>query len=176
MSASEPGSRREFVVTLVVALLGAFLLRAFVLQVFFIPTPSMVPTLLPGDRVAVEKLSYHFGPLERGDVVVFDAPAGSTVEGHLVKRVVALPGETVQGVGGEVLVDGDPLEEPWLGEVDTSPFPSTEVPAGEVWVMGDNRDNSGDSRVFGPVSVSSVVGRAFVLIWPLDRLGTLGGS
>jgi signal peptidase I len=121
-------------------------------------------------------LSYQWGDIDRGDLVVFTRPPDEpdTTVDDLIKRVVALPGETVEGRDGRVVVDGRPLAERYLRPgVTTAPFGPVTVPDGMIFVMGDNRGDSRDSRVFGPIEVSSVVGRAFVRIWPLDALGTL---
>jgi signal peptidase I len=184
---------RELPVLFVVALTIAFLVKTFLAQAFYIPSGSMLPQLQLYDRVVVSKLAYRLHDPHRGDIVVFDAPASqfgrtkpdrgplgdvlhyvgervgvlqpSTDE--FIKRVVALPGETVQGVDGKILVNGRVLAEPYLpaGEI-TSSFGPVTVPKGTLWVMGDNRDNSADSRVFGPIKQDTVVGRAVVRVWP----------
>jgi signal peptidase I len=166
----------EWPFLVVLALLSAFLIRSFVVQTFFIPSGSMHETLLEGDRVLVNKVGYHLHEVNRGDVVVFRRPPNFPVQDEdLIKRVVALPGETVQARDGQVYVDGQPLGEPYVERRcrGTDDFPPVTVPAGTLWVMGDNRCNSSDSRVFGPVSRDLVVGRAFVLAWPFDRLSWL---
>ncbi len=160
-------------------LLGALVLslaiRGFVLQSFYIPSESMVPTLEIDDRVIVNKLDSSIGDLDRSDIVVFERPPGVSGDiEDLIKRVIAFPGETVEGHDGQVWIDGAPLEEPWLPDgVVTSDFPPTLVPDGSLWVMGDNRGNSSDSRVFGPIDADLLVGQAVVRIWPLDRVGGL---
>ena len=165
----------EWVVVLVVALLASLAIRGWVVQTFYIPSPSMTPTLAVQDRIVVDKIHDSLGDVDRGDIVVFARPAGApgSIE-DLVKRVIALPGEVVEGHDGQVWIDGDPLAEPWLpDDVVTSDFPATEVPDGTMWVMGDNRSNSTDSRVFGPVDAHLLVGEAVFRIWPLDRAGAL---
>lgn len=166
----------EWVVLVVGALAIALFLRAFLFQAFYIPSESMLPTLEVGDRVLVNKLSYRLHDVHRGDIVVFEAPPGqetATVK-DLVKRVVGLPGETVEARDGNVYVDGRLLEEPYLpSETRTEDFPPTDVPPSSYFVMGDNRSASKDSRVFRAIPESSIVGRVFVRIWPLDRLGFL---
>ncbi len=163
----------EWVAVIVGALVVALVVKTFLIQAFYIPSESMVPTLQVGDRVLVNKLS---GEPSRGDIVVFDRPGGPGADGieDLIKRVIALPGEQVEGRDGRVLIDGQPLEEPYLpdGTVTSSFGPET-VPADHIWVMGDNRGASDDSRRFKFVPVDDVVGRAFVVIWPLADLGTL---
>ena len=172
-----------------VAVLAAVLIRAFVVQPFSIPSGSMEPTLKIHDRLLVNKLSYHLHRVHRGDIVVFKKPADDTTPGitDLVKRVVGLPGETISARDGQVYVDGRYLPQPWLPNVDRgvtvfppsipgclpSPPGSCRIPAGEYFMLGDNRTDSADSRVIGPVSGSLFVGRAFILVWPLSRIGFL---
>lgn len=165
----------EWIAVAVVAILIATVLRTYVVQTFWIPTGSMIPTLQENDRVVVNKLSYRLGGVDRGDIIVFTTPPGVPEDyKDLVKRVIALPGETVEGLNGKVLVDGKVLDESYLPEgMSTSQFGPRKIPAGTYWVMGDNRSNSTDSRVFGPVPKDSIVGHAVVRIWPLRRFGLL---
>ena len=161
---------------IVFAVVSAFLIRQYVVQTFYIPSASMHETLIEGDRVLVNKVGYHLHDIHRGDVVVFAKPANLNVsEDDLIKRVVALPGETVEGRGGKVYVNGAPLDEPYVEPLchGTGDFAKVTVPAARLWVMGDNRCNSSDSRVFGPIDERLVVGRAFVIAWPFDRLSWL---
>ena len=192
---------REIPILLLSAALLAFLLKTFVAQAFYIPSGSMLPQLQVNDRVVVSKLSYRLHSPNRGDIVVFDCPAEActsrqedggggigqilrtVAEGvgvvqpsaeEFIKRVVALPGETVEGRDGAVYVDGRRLREPYLApDTVTSDFAAVEVPPDHLWVMGDNRQNSSDSRVFGPIARSSVVGRTVVRIWPLGEASFL---
>ncbi len=180
-----------------VAAVIALGLRSFVAQAFSIPSASMVPQLEVGDRVVVSRLAYHLHEPRRGDVAVFDCPprAGCpdddggdplVVRGlhglleavglrqpsteEYIKRVVALPGETVEGRAGHVFIDGRRLVEPYLSaSVPTSDFGPMTVAKGQLWVMGDNRTNSSDSRVFGPIRAGTVVGRATLRVWPPAR-------
>jgi signal peptidase I len=168
----------EWGVILVVALLAALLLRTFVIQPYFIPSASMEPTLMVGDKVLVNKLSYDLHPIHRGDVIVFKKPPDDNTPGikDLIKRVIGLPGETIAGRNGQIYINGKLLNEPWLPKVDrdtTSTFGPVQIPAGQYFVMGDNRADSSDSRVFGPITKSLVVGRAFIKVWPPSRIGTL---
>jgi len=168
--------RLEWPFLIVFALLSAYLIRAYVVQTFYIPSGSMHETLLEGDRVLVNKVGFHLHDVHRGDVVVFRRPPDFPVEDEdLIKRVVALPGETVEAHGRQVYVDGKQLTEPYVDPLcgGTQDFPPVTVPAGDLWVMGDNRCNSSDSRVFGPISENLLVGRAFVLAWPFSRLSWL---
>jgi signal peptidase I len=166
----------EWVVVIVGALAVAMVLRAFLFQAFWIPSESMEPTLQRDDRVLVNRLSYRVGDVGRGDVVVFVRPPGQPDSGinDLIKRVVAVGGETVEGRDGRVVVDGESLAEAYLADgPPIGDFGPIHVPDDHVFVMGDNRGNSVDSRVFGPIAEDSIVGRAFVLFWPLDRIGWL---
>jgi signal peptidase I len=166
----------EWPFLIVFALVSAFLIRQYVVQTFYIPSGSMHETLIEGDRVLVNKVGYHLHDIHRGDIVVFTKPPNLNVsEDDLIKRVVALPGETVEGRGGKVYVNGAALDEPYVEPLchGTGVFAKVTVPTGKLWVMGDNRCNSSDSRVFGPIDQHLVVGRAFLLAWPFDRLSWL---
>jgi signal peptidase I len=187
-STTEPSASRralrsliEWVVIIGGALVVAFLVKTFLVQVFFIPSDSMVPVLERQDRVVVNKVSYDLHEIHRGDIVVFERPpcAGASAEiKDLIKRVVALGGETVEAHDGTIFIDGRRLAEPYLtAGTTTSDFEEHEVPAGHVWLMGDNRGNSRDSRHLcnGPTPIAEdlVIGRAFVRIWPLSRVSRL---
>ncbi len=170
----------EWLVVLVAALVLALGVRTYVAQMFYIPSGSMLPTLQIGDRIVVDKLSYDIHGVQRGDIVVFRRPPLEPADySDLVKRVVGLPGDTIASVGGRVYIDGKPLDEPWL----PSPAPVTSpsplpydfslnhpytVPAGEYFVMGDNRTDSEDSRYFGPIPGSLIVGKMAFVVWPLS--------
>jgi signal peptidase I len=164
----------EFLVILAVAFVLVFgFVRPFVLEAFRIPSESMVPTLLVGDRVFVNKFIYRFTEPERGDVVVFESVNGG--EEDLIKRVVGVAGDSVEVRNGTLLVNGEDREEPYLNRnlpVNDSYGPS-QVPEGHVFVMGDNRANSADSRVFGPLPIENIEGEAFVRFWPPLRIGSL---
>ena len=164
----------EWVIVLVVALGVAVLMRTFVVQTFYIPSGSMEPTLNIGDRILVDKLSYHLHAVHRGDIIVFAKPPDEQLEpgiNDLVKRVIGLPGETISGENGRVYINGKPLAEPWLPKgVVTSNFGPVKIPKNYYFVMGDNRGFSEDSRVFGPISGSLIVGRVVLRIWPLSHI------
>jgi signal peptidase I len=165
----------EWVAVIGGALAVALVIQAFLVQAFYIPSSSMEPTLEVGDRVLVNKLSYDLHDVNRGDLVVFERPDGT--EGDikdLIKRVIGLPGETVEIRDGTVVIDGRVLDEPYLAEEEIlAEFAPVEVPEDHVFVMGDNRDDSRDSRIFGPIPADSIVGRAFVRVWPPTSVGTL---
>ncbi len=168
----------EYAVILVVAFVLVFgLIKPFVVEAFRVPTESMVPTLEVQDRFLANKFIYRFTEPERGDIVVFDS-VDPNPEGEfdiLVKRVAGLPGDTVQVQGGTLLVNGEPQNEPYVnGQFpDASFFGPTVIPEGHIFAMGDNRSNSRDSRFFGPVPVENIEGEAFVVFWPLSRIGLL---
>jgi len=177
----------ELVGVVVVAVVIAILLRTFVVATFSIPSGSMEPTLQVGDRIVVDKLSYHLHGVDTGNIIVFATPPDENCAGapvaDLVKRVIGLPGQTISLSQGRVYIDGKVLAEPWLPPSvrdETYPGPSNQpyslhqayrVPSGDVYVMGDNRPESCDSRYWGPVAESTIVGKVDLRIWPLSRLG-----
>jgi signal peptidase I len=153
--------------------------RPVVAAPYRIPTPSMVPTLMIQDRLLVNKLAYDINSPERGDIVLFEDQEGGP--DPLIKRVVGLPGETIELRGGEVHVNGDPLDEPYLERRTclrampiTCSFGPVKVPEDHYFMMGDNRTNSKDSRFFGPVPEEDVMGEALVRFWPVSRAGGPG--
>jgi signal peptidase I len=188
------GFFRELPGLIIIAFVLALLIKTFLVQAFYIPSQSMVPTLRVGDRVLVNKLVYDFGDIRRGDVIVFENPTlreedrgplgaiwdwlteglGFATEPgkDFIKRVVGLPGETIEVRKGNVFIDGRPLDEPYVNRLaDRSDFPPTVVEEDHVFVMGDNRPNSQDSRSsLGQIPFDKVVGKAFVLLWPPSRI------
>jgi signal peptidase I len=168
----------EWVLIIGGALLAAFLIKTLLVQAFFIPSESMVPTLQKGDRVLVNKLSYRLHDVHRGDVVVFERPPGEPTDPEikdLIKRVIGLPGETISGdESGHVLINGKRLNEPYLPKgMTTAKFDEYKIPPNHYWVMGDNRANSKDSRYFQAIDDDLIVGRAFVRVWPISSIGLL---
>ena len=165
----------EWIGLVVLALIIALLIKTFLFQAFYIPSESMVPTLKVHDRVLVNKLSYRLHPVHRDDIVVFKAPPNSDPGiDDLVKRVIGLPGETVSAHGGHVYINGKELAEPYLPKgTFTSDFSPVKIPENSYWVMGDNRGNSKDSRVFGVITKGKIVGRVFIRIWPFSRFGSM---
>jgi signal peptidase I len=175
----------EYVVLAVVAIAVALLIQAYLVKPYRIPSPSMEDTLLIGDRVLVDRISWRFSEPARGDIVVFHSPVPGPV---LIKRVVGMPGDTLSLRDGAVYVNGKRLAEPYVRRVDgrpepTEPFPNGlpwalqqpyTVPADSYFMMGDNRTDSGDSRALGPIARDRFVGRAFARYWPLGRVGGLG--
>lgn len=170
----------EWSIVLVVALAVALVVRAFVVQTFYIPSASMEPTLMIGDRILVDKLSYHLHDVHRGDIVVFGRPPGEQASENvqdLVKRVVGLPGETIWSSAGQVFVQGPDTGNKVVTVPE--PVPGTQLgpairrftlPTGDYYVLGDNRTNSDDSRYFGPIPRSLIVGRVVMRIWPVTQM------
>lgn len=163
----------EVVVIVAAAFVLALLIQQFIIKPYVIPSPSMEPTLVEGDRVLVNRLSYHFREPERGDIIVF-RPPGSEDSEPFIKRVVAVGGDTVAVHNGVLWVNGEAQDEPYLKEYPIlEDFPEVRIAPGYVWAMGDNRNNSGDSRMFGPVSEDAIIGVAFAIYWPPGDLGGL---
>jgi signal peptidase I len=155
--------------TVIPALLIAVGINLFLAQATQVQGQSMEPNLHTAQRLVVEKVTYHFHGPRRGDIVVLDVPtAGPEL---LIKRVIGLPGETIASQGGQVTVDGEPLDETYVFNPGGRDIPEQVVPPLHVFVMGDNRQFSNDSRNFGPVPIDSVIGRAWFSYWPLELLG-----
>jgi signal peptidase I len=167
------GSLIGLLLSLLVALIVVFgLIRPFVAEAFYVPSESMVPTLEIGDRVLVNKFIYHFTEPERGHIVVFEVETTSGAEQHLVKRVVGLPEDEIAVREGVLFVNGVPQKEPYLNPAlpDESSFGPIEVPPEHVFVMGDNRARSADSRFIGPVPETEIAGKVILRVWPPNRL------
>jgi signal peptidase I len=186
----------EWIAVAVGAVVVAFVIRAFLLQAFYIPSESMEPTLRENDRILVNKLSYKLHDINRGDLVVFEKPPNERASdiNDLIKRVIAKPGETIElHTDGTITIDDRLLTEPYIADANdpgpmtmqrdnfvdgacTNPVSETTkcaIGEGFVFVMGDNRGHSHDSRAFGPIDEDLVVGRAFVKVWPLSGFGLL---
>ncbi|HEY2802945.1 MAG TPA: signal peptidase I [Actinomycetota bacterium] len=193
---------RELSLLLIVAVVLAVLIKSFLVQAFFIPSPSMEPTLRPGDRILVCRVCLHLQDIHRGDVLVFSDPhptgSGRGVAGGFlhwlgqgigvaqpenpdyVKRVAALPGETWEIRHGVLYVNGEEIDRPYLSpNVDTRSFGPETVPDGMLFMLGDNPLDSGDSRFppneegLGYVPIDTVIGKAFVRVWPPSRIGSI---
>ncbi len=168
------GGALEYLVILLVSFALVFgFVRPFVMEAFWIPSASMIPTLQIGDRVLVNKFIYRFTEPEHGDIIVFQSVDSSNED--LIKRVVGLPGDKIAVRGGKLFVNGEPQKEPYTNKKvpDRSFFAKTTVPKNHVFVMGDNRGNSADSRVFGTLPKKNIEGEAFLRFWPPDRIGLL---
>lgn len=179
----QPGILRRFfsfVLCVVVVLAAAWGIRTFVIEPFEVPSASMEDTIMTGDYLFAEKVSYHFTDPQPGDIVVFSDP--QVPSRVLVKRVIATEGQTISMADGVLYIDGVAQKEPYAAG-ESYPLSKTAsnvsitypytVPEGEVWVMGDNRENSSDSRYFGAIDVDSIFGKAFLTYWPLNRFGLL---
>ncbi len=160
---------RELVETILPAVLIALLIHLFLAQATRVEGYSMEPTLFGHQRLVIEKLSYRFHSPERGDIVVLRAPGYG--QEMLIKRVIGLPGDQIRVQDGEVYVNNVPLDEPYLKSSTRGQVSQTLVPEDSVFVMGDNRNNSNDSRAFGPVLFEDIVGRAWVRYWPVTDVG-----
>lgn len=162
----------EVVLIVGAAFILALLIQQFIVKPFYIPSESMEPTLVQGDRVLVNRFVYRFGDPERGDVVVFHPPTAPDED--YIKRVVAVGGDTVEVKEGKLFVNGSPQVEPYLNEqFIEGAFPLETIPEGYIFAMGDNRNRSGDSRVFGPVKIESILGKGFLIYWPPGKIGGL---
>lgn len=164
----------EIVTTLLPAALIAFFINVYVAEAAEIEAgPSMQPNLYAGFRVMTEKISYYLHEPQRGDIVVVERPEN---EGNLIKRVLGLPGETLEVRQGHTYIDGEPIDEPWVtyfGGRDQTPI---QIPSDSVFIMGDNRPVSRDSREIGPIAIDSIIGRAWFVYWPLEAFQVLHTS
>jgi signal peptidase I len=180
-----------------VALAVAVIIKTFLVQPFYVPSESMLPTIVVNDRVMISKLNYRFADPQRGDIVVFISPFNDDIANEsllksvgrhileavgirtasaddLIKRVVAVGGDTVEVKGGYLYINGAQVDEPFVMSPGTMPdFAAVVVPPDNVFVMGDNRAVSYDSRKFGPIPQTDLLGEAVVRIWPLSRLGSI---
>ncbi len=177
---SEPPSKLkalwENLQILIVALILALLVRAYIAEPRFIPSDSMVPTLQVGDRLVVEKISYRLHQPKFGDIVVFDPPPQLQRQGYkkdqaFIKRIIGQPGQTIEIKNGKVFVNHQPLQEPYIAESPSYIMKPAQVPEGTFFVMGDNRNNSNDSHVWGFLPKENIIGHAWVRFYPFDRLG-----
>lgn len=169
---------RELVETVAIALVLAFLIRTFVVQTFYIPSGSMEPTLLVGDRIMAYKIFYGLNYVQRGDIIVFKFPLNPKKD--FIKRVIGLPGDTVEIIDKKVYINGKKLVEPYAVHRDNwnvgfprDDYGPVKVPPNSLFVLGDNRDSSEDSRYWGYVPEKNIVGRAFLIYWPPWRIRIL---
>lgn len=169
---------QENITLIAIALCLAILIRTFVVEPRYIPSDSMLPTLHQGDRLVVEKISYHIHPPKFGDIVVFQPPEELQRRGYLkdqafIKRIIGTPGEIVSIASGKVYVNGQPLQEDYITEPPNLPMEGRQVPVDQFFVMGDNRNDSNDSRYWGFLPKSDIIGRAVFRFWPFDRFGLI---
>ncbi len=162
---------RETLETVIIAAVLALLIRMFVFEPFYVDGPSMEPTLWNSERLIVAKFMYRFSEPRRGDIIVFRYPRRPDTD--FVKRVIAVGGETVEIRMGQVYVNGQPLQQNFETRTSLASYPKVEVPQGSVFVLGDNRSNSEDSRYFGFVPISNIKGKALLVYWPLSRVHVL---
>ncbi|AFZ59530.1 signal peptidase I [Anabaena cylindrica FACHB-243] len=169
---------QENLTLVAIALTLALLIRTFIAEPRLIPSESMYPTLHTGDRLVVEKVSYRFHPPKTGDIVVFKSPPELQRRGYeanqaFIKRVIGMPGEVISVAKGKVYLDGQPLQEEYIAEPPNQPFAPVTVPENEFFVMGDNRNDSNDSRYWGFLPQKNLIGRATFRFWPFDRIGLI---
>jgi len=164
------GFLTEVLQALITAGILAFIIRAFLITPFYIPSRSMEPTLYPGDRILVNRLAYRFGEPQRGDVLVFRYPLDPSRD--YIKRVIAVGGDTIEARQNRIYVNGQALEESYVPPgVVYNDFGPIKVPPNTYFMMGDNRNISADSRVWGPLERKLIIGKAVFIFWPLNRLG-----
>ena len=166
----------ETIKTLAISAVLAFGVRTFVAEARYIPSTSMLPTLEVNDRLLVEKVGYRFGSPERGEIVVFEATEELQRQGYndaFIKRIIGLPGETIEVSGGIVYIDGEPLAEDYIADQPEYQFGPVTIPDDQYIVLGDNRNNSLDSHAWGFVPADNIIGRATIRFWPFDRIGTI---
>ena len=164
---------KDWVISIVVAVVLAFFIRQFVVELYVVDGPSMRPTLQSRERLVVNKFIYRFRAPERGEVLVFRYPRDPSRD--FIKRVIAVPGDTIEIKDGRVFVNQKLMNEPYILEKTLSDYPQATVPEGHVFVMGDNRNNSEDSRFadVGFVPYDLIKGKAVLVFWPVDQLKTL---
>jgi signal peptidase I len=180
---SPPGQRfwqtqRENFQILFLAVLLAVAIRVFIAEPRYIPSDSMLPTLETGDRLVVEKVSYRLHPPHRQDVIVFEPPPQLVRFGYdrhqaFIKRIIGMPGDEIAVQQGQVLINGNPVTEGYILDPPAYEFGPFEVPEGKLLVMGDNRNNSNDSHIWGFLPEENIIGRAWFRFWPFNRLGWL---
>ena len=165
----EAGFLGDILESLIIAIVLAVIIRTFIFQPFYIPSGSMMPTLYRGDRIIVSKLSYRFHPPQRGDIIVFRYPHNP--KKTYIKRLIGLGGETVTLADGRLYIDGRETPEPYLPPNTYFPdFGPVKVPEGSYFLLGDNRMNSEDSRVWGFLDRRLIIGKAVLVYWPLDHV------
>lgn len=172
--AKKPGVLREVLEVIIPAILIFLFVRTFLFEVRVVPSGSMIPAIMENDRFVAEKIALRFRAPRRGEILVFKPPAGAQFTTDYLKRVIGLPGETVEVRGGTVYINGSPLDEPYIPIMNraTSDFPAIQVPEDSYFMMGDNRNASEDSRFWGFLPKRNIRARAVLRIWPLSRIGS----
>lgn len=164
----------ELIEIVIIAFALSWVIRTYVLEARIIPTGSMLPTIQLQDRVMVDKFFFkHIGQLHSGDVIVFHPPESAHATDDFIKRLIGMPGDTVEIRNHKTYVNGQPLYEPYILEPPINNYGPKEVPEDSVFVMGDNRNNSDDSRVWGFLPIKNISGRTLFRYWPLERFGAL---
>lgn len=160
---------KDWVISMLIAVALAIIIRTFVIELYIVDGPSMNPTLLHAERLVVNKFIYSIRPPERGEIVIFKFPKDQTRD--FIKRVIAIPGDTIEIRAGQVLVNGELQNEPYILSKTRGDYPLSTVPEGTIFVMGDNRNNSEDSRFadVGFVPFELIQGKAMLIFWPLDN-------
>ena len=171
-------SLRENLILITIALVLAFFIRTFIAEPRYIPSDSMLPTLETGDRLVVEKVSYRFSSPKFGDIVVFQPPPelqrrGYSQDQAFIKRIIGTPGDTLKIDNGKVYLNGNILQENYIKEPPLQAFQLVRVPQNQYFMMGDNRNDSNDSRYWGFLPKKNMIGKATFRFWPLDRIGTI---
>ena len=171
-------SQQENIRLVAIALILAILIRIFIAEPRYIPSDSMIPTLHTGDRLVVEKVSYHFHPPHTGDIVVFEPPEQLQSLGYrkdqvFIKRIIGKPGDLVRVNNSKVYINDRPLSEDYIAEPPDYQLVSVKVPEAEFFVMGDNRNDSNDSHIWGFLPKQNIIGRATFRFWPFDRIGSV---
>ncbi|MGD1912987.1 MAG: signal peptidase I [Rivularia sp. (in: cyanobacteria)] len=171
-------SLRENLILITIALVLAFFIRTFIAEPRYIPSDSMLPTLEQGDRLVIEKISYRFNSPNFGDIVVFQPPPELQRRGYpkdqaFIKRVIGTPGDTLKIDDGKVYRNGKALLEDYIKEPPREPFEPVKVPQNQYFMMGDNRNDSNDSRYWGFLPKENMIGKASFRFWPPNRIGSI---
>ncbi|NEO28559.1 MAG: signal peptidase I [Kamptonema sp. SIO4C4] len=164
--------------TIAISLLLVLIIRVFIAEPRYIPSDSMFPTLETGDRVVIEKVSYNFHPPQLGDIIVFNPPSQLQDQGYpgdqaFIKRVIGTPNDVIEVRDNQVYLNNTPLQESYIAAPPDYELPPLEIPPGYLFVMGDNRNNSNDSHIWGYLPQENVIGHAIFRFWPSDRLGMI---
>lgn len=164
---------KDWIVSILIAVVLAFFIRYFIVELYMVEGPSMRPTLISGERLVVNKFLYRFKEPQRGEVVVFRYPRDPSRD--FIKRVIAIPGDTIEVKDGRVILNGQVLNENYILEKTRGNYPAATVPKGHIFAMGDNRNNSEDSRFkdVGFVPYELIKGKAMVIFWPFDHIKSL---
>lgn len=164
---------KDWIISILIAVVLAFFIRYFIVELYMVEGPSMRPTLVSGERLVVNKFLYRFKAPERGEVVVFRYPRDPSRD--FIKRVIGVPGDTIEIQDGQVFRNGQLLDEPYILERTRGSYPAAKVPEGHIFAMGDNRNNSEDSRFKGVgfVPYELIKGKAMVVFWPIGHMKSL---